>query len=90
MPDRRQNPGGSSHQRAVQQMAKEEGIPIVRSGGAAPNNEPIKYQAARGLFNWVFGTHTFDLAATACIGFGIGMALSSDPKDVHISMWSSH
>lgn len=39
------------------------------------------------ILHWLFGPHFFDVGAILCIGIGVAMALSSDPKDVSAALW---
>lgn len=39
------------------------------------------------VLHWLFGPHMFDVGAIACVGIGVGMALSSDPKDISAALW---
>jgi hypothetical protein len=41
----------------------------------------------QSLFHWLFGPHMFDVGAVLCIGIGLAMALSTDPKDIQAALW---
>ncbi len=39
------------------------------------------------LLHWLFGPHMFDVGAVLCISIGLGLALSTDPRDIAASQW---